>query len=191
VKPVAYERFAVEFMMDRAMHEDLRRAQALLGHQVPAGELGRVFGRALQSLIRELEKNKFGVGRSGADAKPRAVDRASTDTKPGAVDQGSTDTRPGAVNHAGTSPRYVPKTVRRSVWERDQGRCTFVSEAGLRCPATSALEFDHIEPVARGGASTVENLRLRCRTHNQLEAEREFGAVFMDEMRERATPGQA
>jgi hypothetical protein len=48
------------------------------------------------------------------------------------------------------------------------------------------LEFDHIEPVARGGTSTVDNLRLRCRAHNQYEAERIFGAEFMKAKRDQA-----
>jgi hypothetical protein len=30
----------------------------------------------------------------------------------------------------------------------------------------------------------VENIRMRCRTHNQLEAERVFGSGFMQEKRE-------
>ncbi|MEO5988737.1 MAG: hypothetical protein ABIU54_01360, partial [Candidatus Eisenbacteria bacterium] len=47
-------------------------------------------------------------------------------------------------------------------------------------------EFDHIEPVAREGETTVENLRLRCRAHNQYEAERVFGAGFMERKREEA-----
>ena len=41
------------------------------------------------------------------------------------------------------------------------------------------LELDHVHPVARGGASTVENLQLRCRGHNVLEAERVFGRAHM------------
>ena len=45
------------------------------------------------------------------------------------------------------------------------------------------LEFDHIEPVARGGASTVENVRLLCRAHNQHAAEQAYGAAFMDSKR--------
>jgi hypothetical protein len=39
------------------------------------------------------------------------------------------------------------------------------------------LEFDHIEPVARGGHATTANLRLRCRAHNQYEADRIFAAA--------------
>jgi 5-methylcytosine-specific restriction endonuclease McrA len=48
------------------------------------------------------------------------------------------------------------------------------------------LEFDHREPVARGGEATAENLRLVCRSHNQHAAERTFGAAFMERKREAA-----
>jgi hypothetical protein len=48
------------------------------------------------------------------------------------------------------------------------------------------LEFDHIDPVARGGQPTVERMRLRCRAHNQYEAERIFGTEFMRHKRQAA-----
>ena len=65
------------------------------------------------------------------------------------------------------------------MYQRDQGRCTFVGERDERCDSRHALEYDHITPVADGGPSTVANLRLLCPAHNQLEAERRFGACFM------------
>ena len=40
--------------------------------------------------------------------------------------------------------------------------------------------------MARGGQATVEGIRLRCRAHNQYEAERMFGAEFMEKKREQA-----
>ena len=67
--------------------------------------------------------------------------------------------------------------------KRDEGRCTFVSENGTRCPARALLQFDHVEPVARGGKSTVENVRLRCAAHNAYEADHAFGVEFMEEKR--------
>jgi len=76
--------------------------------------------------------------------------------------------------------------VKRDVWERDQGQCTFVSDTGRRCESRKFLEYDHVDPVARGGQATVQGLRLRCRGHNQLEAERTFGAGFMSAKREEA-----
>ena len=48
------------------------------------------------------------------------------------------------------------------------------------------LEFDHIEPVARGGRTTVSNLRLCCRAHNQYLAECALGEGLMKTKRERA-----
>jgi hypothetical protein len=48
------------------------------------------------------------------------------------------------------------------------------------------LEFDHVEPVARGGRATVAGIRLRCRAHNQYAAECAFGAGFMSRKREAA-----
>ena len=113
---------------------------------------------ALKSLVRDLERRKF-----AATSRPRqAPGRASGD------------------------PRHIPAALKRAVWERDLGRCTFVSERGERCPAHSMLEFDHADPVARGGRASVGNLRLRCRAHNQFAAERMFGAGFMKEKRARA-----
>jgi len=76
--------------------------------------------------------------------------------------------------------------VKRAVWVRDQGQCTFVGERGERCPSRRFLEFDHVDPVARGGQATVAGVRLRCRGHNQYEAERTFGAGFMSDKREQA-----
>jgi hypothetical protein len=61
-----------------------------------------------------------------------------------------------------------------------------VGDAGNRCPARTRLEFDHVDPVARGGVATVDGIRLRCRTHNQYEAECTFGVGFMEAKREAA-----
>ena len=82
--------------------------------------------------------------------------------------------------------RTIPARVKRAVWTRDRGQCTFVGANGHRCNATKFLEFDHADPVARGGEASVATMRLRCRTHNQLEAERALGTGFMRDKREAA-----
>jgi hypothetical protein len=53
------------------------------------------------------------------------------------------------------------------------------------------LQFDHIDEVARGGQATTDRMRLRCRAHNQYEAERTFGVEFMQHKREEARRGAA
>jgi hypothetical protein len=72
------------------------------------------------------------------------------------------------------------------VHKRDGDRCTFVSSSGRRCEERRFLELDHVLPAARGGQATVANLRLRCRAHNQYEAERTFGVGFLREKRQMA-----
>jgi len=76
--------------------------------------------------------------------------------------------------------RYIPRSVRREVYARDGGQCTFVSADGRRCAARDWLEVHHHgTPYALGGAATADNLRLVCRVHNALYAERELGRSFM------------
>ncbi len=75
-----------------------------------------------------------------------------------------------------TAARRVPTWVRRQVWKRDRGQCSFVGDGGHRCEQRSRLEFDHIVPYSMGGRSDdPKNIRLLCRTHNQFEGERLFG----------------
>ena len=114
------------------------------------GDVREVFVRALRAHVRALEQRKF-----AATEKPRSAPRPTG------------------------SARHIPAEVRRVVRERDGGQCTFVSETGRRCEARRGLEFDHVDPVARGGKATVSGLRLRCRAHNQYTAELTFGAEFM------------
>ncbi|MEK7317316.1 MAG: HNH endonuclease signature motif containing protein, partial [Candidatus Eisenbacteria bacterium] len=160
------ERFLLEVTIGKSTHEKLRYAQSLLSHAVPTGDVAQVLDRALDALIADLEKRKFGA----ITRRPR---------RPG------TTRRPSPRGRT-VRKRYVPAKVRRAVWERDQGQCTFVGATGHRCEARRLLEFDHVEPVARGGKATVEGMRLRCRTHNQYEAERTFGAGFMRRKRQAA-----
>jgi hypothetical protein len=71
--------------------------------------------------------------------------------------------------------RHIPAAVRRAVFERDGNRCTYVDEHGMRCAETHRLEFHHLKPFATGGGHTPPNLTMRCRSHNTLAAEEDFG----------------
>jgi hypothetical protein len=84
--------------------------------------------------------------------------------------------------------RHIPAVIRRHVWVRDGGRCTFADASGRRCRERSGLEVHHEQAFARGGSTTVENLRLLCRAHNALLAERDFGRAHLVRMRNGGRP---
>jgi 5-methylcytosine-specific restriction endonuclease McrA len=58
--------------------------------------------------------------------------------------------------------RYIPSPIKKAVWIRDRGKCTYPG-----CQAKAHLELDHVKPFAKGGPSTLDNLRLRCFAHNR------------------------
>src|SRR5262249_32674976 len=75
--------------------------------------------------------------------------------------------------------RTISAEVRRVVWERDRGSCSFIGTNGKRCGSTHQLEFDHLKPFALGGEASAANLALRCRQHNQHSARAWFGDTYM------------
>jgi hypothetical protein len=152
--PLAPERCALQVTIGAATQDKLRHAQELLGHAVPSGDLAQVLDRALDALIAKLEQRKC-----AASAKPRPDSSRRRQSE--------------------ECSRHIPAYVRRAVWQRDGGRCTFTSADGRRCAERMRLEFDHWTEFARGGEATVANVRLRCRSHNQFEAERTYGVEFM------------
>ncbi len=180
VAPPPLERYLLQVTIGKSTHDKLRYAQALLSHSVRSGDVAQVLDRALDALIGQVEKRKF-----EATAKSRRPG-PGRGTKPEPQSGPRPDPRPGSRQRSSARKRYIPSHVKRAVWERDQGQCTFESDAGRRCAARRFLEFDHVDPVALGGRATVEGLRLRCRAHNQYEAERTFGVGFMNEKRDAA-----
>ena len=154
VKPIAPERYKVQFTVDRATHDKLRRAQDLLRHAVPSGDPAVIFGRALTLLVDKLERKKA----------------AATD-------------HPHRSRPANGASRHIPSAVKRSVWRRDGGGCAFEGTQG-RCAETGFLEYHHVVPFAAGGETSEANVQLRCRAHNGYEAAQYFGPKRLSLLRE-------
>jgi 5-methylcytosine-specific restriction endonuclease McrA len=149
--PLAPRRYKLQVTIGEETRSKLDELQGLLSHQIPDGDPAKILDRALDALLAETKKRKAAV----AD-KPRRAQKKS--------------------NGKG---RAIPARARREVFERDEGRCAFTDTEGRRCSSTWQIEFHHRIPYARGGTHDVENIELRCRAHNQYEAEVEYGVGFM------------
>lgn len=58
----------------------------------------------------------------------------------------------------------IPTELRRAVFERDGGHC-------VECGGSFDLQYDHILPVAHGGATTLQNLQLLCADCNRQKSD--------------------
>ena len=145
IRPLAPERYKVQFTVSGETHQKLREAQNLLRHSIPNGDVAAIFEHALTVLVNELRKTKYARVDQPRLPSPRA-----------------------------SVGRHIPASVKRKVWQRDQGQCAFVGAVG-RCSERGFLEYHSRLPFSDGGPTSFDNLELRCRAHNAYEAERWFG----------------
>ena len=84
--------------------------------------------------------------------------------------------------HLEIKSNYIPTQLRRAVWIRDHGCCSFVdSETKKRCGSRHLLQIDHVKPLALGGGHQFNNLRLLCSAHNQHRAAKTFGPLLLSQ----------
>lgn len=150
-EPLGGERYKVSFTASAETHAKLDEARALLRHQIPDGDLARLFDRALDALLRETRRTKF-AQRSPGSARPGSSEPAT---------------------------RHIPAAIKRAVAERDRHRCTFVAPDGTACGSREWLEFHHLEPFARSRRHGADAITLRCRAHNRHAALLDYGADHM------------
>jgi HNH endonuclease len=152
-------------------------------------ELRRLHVTVSREFLAKLAAARDALSHSHPDASDEEILAAGLDLllardakKKGLVERPQTKIR-------ASNPQHVPAHVRRAVWKRDGGCCQWRLESGGVCGSTRRLQFDHITPPALGGASTVENVRLLCATHNVLAARRVYGDACMDRYTRRASMG--
>ena len=158
VMPLSLERVRVGFDAAVVLMQLINRAKLILRHKYPEGRLEDVLREALVILIERKDPEKrLGLqeGAIGGNIAPPP----------------SLEPR---FLSAWRGGRYIPARVKRAVWQRDDGRCTWRSDDGTWCGSRDALEFDHFRPFAKGGRSDdARNIRLLCRMHNRMAAQSE------------------
>ena len=160
VQPLAPRRYQIRVTVGEEAHAALRQLQDLLSHEIPHSDPAAIIERALAALLEQTLAKKAALTR-----RPRTP-------------RGEPAADPHDDVRAKRS-RHIPAAVRRLVWKRDGARCAHVDGEGRRCTSRRFLELHHLEPWARGGAHSADNLELRCRAHNQYQASLDYGPGLM------------
>lgn len=151
VVPLTAEARRLHVTVSKRFLEKLDAARDALSHSRPGADAEAILEAGLDLILERADR------RRGLVKRPR-----------------------GAKSTATEDPRHVPAHVSREVWTRDRGRCQWPVANGSICGSTHRVELDHVVPVARGGRSTPENLRMLCGFHNDLAARQVFGNDWMD-----------
>jgi hypothetical protein len=152
--PLAPARYSLRVTLAEEAADHLRQLQDLLAHAIPSRDPAEILARALKGLLRDTHAKKA----------------ALTD-------------RPRASAGATTRTRHIPAAVKREVFTRDSGQCTYRDDRGRRCTSRSFIEFHHRQNFAWGGTHEPANLELRCRVHNAYQAELDYGRDFIERAR--------
>jgi hypothetical protein len=151
------EKTELRVVLSHALLEKLDRLKDLLSHKNP-----NMTDAELIDTMSELSLDQLDPERKIQRVEKSQVKKSSVIPAPEDLNQSTPENT--------SRSRYIPAQVKRTVWQRDKGTCSFTG-----CNSRRFIEYDHIKPFALGGESTVENLRLRCRTHNTYEAIQIFG----------------
>jgi hypothetical protein len=154
VKPLTPKLRRLNVTVTADFIDELEQVRVALSHQCPDGSFEQVVREAFKLVLERDRKRK------ALSDRPRPPPETP-----------------------GENDRYVPAAVKRTVWKRDQGRCTWPMGDGKVCGSRHRLQFDHDLEVALGGKPTVGNIRLLCQNHNLMKAEQRFGRTFMAEFR--------
>lgn len=187
IRVVTPEWTQITFTADEGLIRNLDRIRDVFAHELPPGATHADLIRWMSDkLLHAHEKKMQGPKRSQSAPSTSEVDqKMKSESEPAskATSMSALKSISGPILKAKQKrpplkqpSRYIPASVKREVWKRDQGQCVYVSPVtGRICGSRHLIQYDHRRLFSRGGPSTVENLRLLCHAHNQSEARRVLG----------------
>ena len=145
--------FNFRFSADKAFRDKFERLAEVLGVDNPEKNMAALFEKALEVTLDQrdpVRRHTRRLKRGQADAKRPRLNEVLT--------------------------RHVPAEKYDRVHVAGGGQCEYRGPDGTRCTAR-IVQVDHITPFGR--VPNHDALRLLCRRHNLLEAERVYGKKFM------------
>jgi len=158
-KVLADEKTMIQFSASKALVTKLEKLKGLLAHKNYTSSYETLFDELAEIALKKLdplqkqqaEESKHNAGLPMA---PKVSQSQVSKTQ---------------------ASRYIPATIRRTIWTKANGKCEFLNPAtGIRCDSMHALEIDHIRELYLGGKTVEENLRLLCDAHNRHRSSKAF-----------------
>ncbi len=168
------ERYRVTFSYNKETKDSVERARHLLSHKYPDGaSIEELFVAGLSALIKDEEKRKNKIVNNiskNSTATSNSITPRNCEKLRSKTERRSNLPAITTSNNSTTNRRYIPAAIKREVYKRDKGTCSYRHLDGETCGSSWQVEVDHITPLALGGKTESANLRLLCRNHNQMVA---------------------
>jgi len=164
LEPAKPEVFNFRFAANGSFKEKFERLAEVLGVANPLLHMAEIMEQALDIALDKKDVKRKHARRLTRKAKSR--------------DNSIQKSRPDEIS---TQSRYISSHKRERVHERAGYQCEFRAKDGTRCRSRTGLEIDHLLPFALYQSHDEKFLRLLCRSHNRLAAEKVFGAEFIQD----------
>ncbi len=188
-EPLTADLRRLHITVSRQLLKKLEAARSGLGHAIPGATLDQVIDAAVDLLLDKqararalVKRPRWTITASPTESsQPTPAPQQAPSSQPiSALDTTALPILTEPPPHRRDAPRAaIPAAVKRAVWQRDAGRCSWPLDGGGCCGSTHRLELDHIVPWAKWGGETEADLRLVCAAHNRLAARQAFGERFM------------
>src|SRR4029453_18015284 len=133
IQPLAPARYKVQFTASLELREKLERLQKLM-----SADLAAVIERAVSEKLERLETKRFGLAKAPRKAAARPAPAAGPSPRVTPIPRPQPQTR------------YLPMSLRRAVYVRDEGRCRYTNAKGWRCPERDRLANPPRPPSSHG-----------------------------------------
>ena len=154
------DQIEIKLTVNKNSYENLEILKSLLSHKSPNMSYGRLF-----QTLSELGLDKYDPRRKLKKQKEKNLPTKIKNNFSPAAGRVRNNKE---VSSEKIASRYIPTKIKRLVWTRDQGQCTYICpETKKKCGSKHFLQIDHIHPYSLGGSSKLNNLRLLCAGHNQ------------------------
>ena len=176
----------IKLIIDENCHKKLEELKSLLSHKNPVLSHGELLSILLEEALKKHDPRRKKIRKTTKkeiviSAQKWKSNKNINNKKQGHKNKArqSIATSPQKWEYKGKAKqinRAIPSSLRKHIWERDEGQCTYVHlKTKRKCSSRHLLQIDHIRPFSLGGKSEASNLRLLCAGHNQLRSEKTFG----------------